>query len=192
MNDSISNGGTPAHSVAWYMLSAQEAAAKLQVDPRQGLSAAEAERRLAQYGPNRLKEQAPRPVWLKLLDQFKSLLILILILAAGVAWVVGDFKDTIVILVVVMFNAILGFYQEHRAEQSLAALKNMLALQARCVAMAASTRLPPTPWCRAMSSCWRPATAFRRTDACSNAINWKSTNPPSPANRMRSPSRSNP
>ncbi len=131
MSDSTLNSRAPDDSIAWHVLSTQEAAAKLQVDPLQGLSAAEAERRLAHYGPNRLTEQAPRPIWLKFFDQFKSLLILILILAAGVAWVVGDFKDTIVILVVVVFNAILGFYQEHRAEQSLATLKNMLALQAR-------------------------------------------------------------
>ncbi len=131
MSDSTLSSPAPDASIAWHVLSAQEAAAKLQVDPRQGLSIAEAERRLSHYGPNRLTERPPRPVWLKLIDQFKSLLILILILAAGVAWVVGDFKDTIVILVVVVFNAILGFYQEHRAEQSLATLKNMLALQAR-------------------------------------------------------------
>ncbi|HYQ91124.1 MAG TPA: HAD-IC family P-type ATPase, partial [Candidatus Competibacteraceae bacterium] len=131
MNDSIQPPHTADAPLAWHVLDASQAAAQLQVDPRQGLSSTEAERRLTHYGPNRLKEPAPRPVWLKLLDQFKSLLIVILILAAGVAFVVGDLKDTIVILVVVVFNAILGFYQEHRAEQSLATLKNMLALHAK-------------------------------------------------------------
>ncbi len=127
---------TPQHPVTpavtpWHTLSPAATAAALQVDPHQGLGFSEAARRLAQYGPNRLVEKPPRPIWLKLLDQFKSLLILILILAAGVAYLVGDLKDAVVILVVVVFNALLGFYQEHRAEQSLAALKNMLALQAR-------------------------------------------------------------
>ena len=131
MNHSSQTHPTVDNPIAWHILNAQQAAAQLQVDPRQGLSSTEAERRLADYGPNRLKEPAPRPAWLKFFDQFKSLLILILILAAGVAFVVGDLKDTIVILVVVVFNAILGFYQEHRAEQSLASLKNMLALHAR-------------------------------------------------------------
>ena len=98
---------------------------------QRGLSSEEAERRLAKYGPNRLAELPPRPAWLKLADQFKSLLIVILLITAGLALLVGDVKDMVVILVVVVFNAVLGFYQEHRAEQSLAALKKMLALKAR-------------------------------------------------------------
>ena len=130
MANNLPTGHYPDKPVVWHVLTVEEAAAALQVDPRQGLGSAEADRRLAHYGPNRLAEQPPRPVWLRLLDQFKSLLILVLILAAAVAAVVGDLKDTAVILVVVLFNAVLGFYQEYRAEQSLAALKNMLALQA--------------------------------------------------------------
>ncbi|MGZ8996665.1 MAG: cation-translocating P-type ATPase, partial [Rhodospirillales bacterium] len=116
---------------AWHALSAEAVGARLEVDPAQGLSAADAERRLAERGPNRLSEVAPRPAWLRLLDQFKGVLILILVVAAVVAYFVGDLTDTIVILVVVVFNALLGFYQEHRAEQSLGALKRMLALKAR-------------------------------------------------------------
>ena len=98
---------------------------------QRGLSSEEAERRLAKYGPNRLAELPPRPAWLKLADQFKSRLIVILLITAGLALLVGDVKDMVVILLVVVFNAVLGFYQEHRAEQSLAALKKMLALKAR-------------------------------------------------------------
>ena len=116
---------------AWHALSPEALAARLDVDPAQGLSAADAEGRLAEHGPNRLSEVAPRPAWLRLLDQFKGVLILILAVAAVVAYFVGDLTDTIVILVVVVFNALLGFYQEHRAEQSLGALKKMLALKAR-------------------------------------------------------------
>jgi Ca2+-transporting ATPase len=120
-----------ARERAWHALSTQEVAASLDVDPARGLSAAEAERRLGERGPNRLSEVAPRPAWLRFLDQFKGVLILILAVAAVVAYFVGDLTDTIVILVVVVFNAVLGFYQERRAEQSLGALKKMLALKAR-------------------------------------------------------------
>jgi Ca2+-transporting ATPase len=116
---------------AWHALSSEAVAARLGVDPALGLSAAAAERRLAERGPNRLSEVAARPAWLRFLDQFKGVLILILAVAAVVAYFVGDLTDTIVILVVVVFNAVLGFYQEHRAEQSLGALKKMLALKAR-------------------------------------------------------------
>jgi len=116
---------------AWHALTIDEACARQGVDVRLGLSAGEAEGRLARNGPNRLAEKPPRPAWLRLSDQFKSTLILILIAAAALAYVVGDLKDAVVILVVVVLNALLGFYQENRAEQSLAALKKMLATQAR-------------------------------------------------------------
>ncbi|MFP5344359.1 MAG: cation-translocating P-type ATPase, partial [Gammaproteobacteria bacterium] len=118
-------------ATAWHTISREQAAAGLNADSRLGLAATDAARRLAGHGPNRLTEKPPRPAWLRFLDQFKSMLILILIVAAGVAFLIGDVKDMVVILIVVLFNAALGFYQEHRAEQSLAALKKMLALKAR-------------------------------------------------------------
>jgi Ca2+-transporting ATPase len=96
-----------------------------------GLTEAEARQRLARFGPNRLKEKPQRPVWMKFLDQFKNLLVIVLIGAAALAGAIGDIKDAVVILVVVVFNACLGFYQEYRAEATLAALKKMLAQHAR-------------------------------------------------------------
>jgi len=111
----------------WHEVSASEATRRLKVDPAVGLSSAEAASRHAHYGPNRLKESPPRSRWLLLADQFKGVLILVLIGAAVLAAVIGDLTDAIVILIVVMVNAFLGFSQEHRAEQSLAALKKMLA-----------------------------------------------------------------
>lgn len=103
----------------------------LAVEPEHGLSQEESARRLAALGPNALPTTAPRPIWLKFLDQFKSLLILILIGAAVLAGVVGNLKDAAVIVAVVLLNAALGFYQEHRAEQSLAALRGMLPVRAK-------------------------------------------------------------
>ena len=97
----------------------------------QGLNVAEAQQRLKQYGPNRLREKPPRPAWLKFLDQFKDLLVIVLAGAAVLAGAIGDIKDAVVILIVVAFNACLGFYQEYRAEATLAALKKMLAQRAR-------------------------------------------------------------
>ena len=87
--------------------------------------------RLRLYGANQLDEKPPRSAWYLLLSQFKSFLILVLIVAAILAAIIGDLTDGAVILVVVIINALLGFYQEFQAEKSLAALKNMLALQAK-------------------------------------------------------------
>jgi len=111
----------------WHQVSATEATQRLGVDPVAGLSSDEAATRQSKYGPNRLKEVPPRSRWLLLLDQFKGILILVLIGAAVLAAAIGDLGDAAVILVVVLINAVLGFSQEYRAEQSLAALKKMLA-----------------------------------------------------------------
>lgn len=111
---------------AWHRLSVEDTIHYLQVDSRFGLDAEEARKRAGLYGPNRLSEKPPRSPWLLFFSQFKSILILILIFAAGLAAAIGDITDAIVILFVVTINAIVGFYQEYRAEQSLAALKKML------------------------------------------------------------------
>ena len=116
---------------AWHSLSAQATAETLGANPASGLSSEEAAARLARHGENRLAETPPRPVWLKLLDQFRSYLVIVLLFAAVLASAIGDLKDAVVILVVVVLNAVLGFYQEHRAERTLAALKGMLAPRAR-------------------------------------------------------------
>ena len=115
----------------WHTLAVAEVALELGVTPAHGLAETEAESRLAQHGENRLLEAKPRPQWLKFLDQFKNFLVIVLLFAAALAWAIGNPKDAAVILIVVLFNAALGFYQEHRAEKTLAALKGMLATRAR-------------------------------------------------------------
>ncbi|MCA1972820.1 MAG: cation-translocating P-type ATPase [Caenispirillum sp.] len=119
------------HDTAWHTLEHGQAAEALDVDPAAGLSPEAAATRLSQVGENRLAEAPPIPAWVKFLGQFKSFLVVVLLLAAVLAWAIGDLKDAVVILVVVVFNACLGFWQEHRAEQTLAALKGMLAPKAR-------------------------------------------------------------
>lgn len=115
----------------WHTLTPAEALTAQHCNPQQGLDDTEVTSRRARYGENRLLEARQRPAWLKFLDQFKNFLVIVLLFAAVLAWLVGDLKDAVVILLVVVFNAGLGFYQEHRAEQTLAALKNMLAAHAR-------------------------------------------------------------
>ncbi|MEK7279693.1 MAG: calcium-translocating P-type ATPase, PMCA-type [Nitrospirota bacterium] len=90
-----------------------------------GLSGTEAERRLSEYGPNRLKEAKKKTPLLILLDQFKDFMILVLIGAAIISGIIGDPEDTIVIVIIVFLNALIGFIQEYRAERALEALKSM-------------------------------------------------------------------
>ena len=113
-----------------YLLSADQVLRQLASNAMTGLSSAEAERRLQRHGPNRLTEKPPKSPILLLRDQFKGFLILVLIGAALLAGAIGDLKDALVILLVVSVNALLGFYQEYRAEQSLGALRKMLAPEA--------------------------------------------------------------
>ena len=116
---------------SWHTLTPEAATTAFDVNATRGLATPEADARLARYGENKLIEAKPRPLWLKFFDQFKNILVIVLLFAATLAWVIGDLKDAVVILVVVLFNASLGFYQERRAEQTLAALKDMLAARTR-------------------------------------------------------------
>lgn len=101
--------------------------------PSEGLTSEEAARRLARYGPNQLEERGRRPPWLLFLQQFTSAMILVLVVAAVISAIVGDLKDTVVIMAVVTLNGIVAFVQEYRAERAMAALKQMTSPTARVV-----------------------------------------------------------
>lgn len=120
-----------AQQLSWHVLTVEDAGRRLDSDSERGLSADEARQRLERAGPNALPEQPPRPLWALYLDQFKSLLTLVLLAAGVLAGFIGDTVDMGVILVVVLFNSCLGFYQEYRAERILDALKAMLARHSR-------------------------------------------------------------
>lgn len=121
---------TPPPSNA-YRRDAAEVADSLAVVPALGLATADAERRTAAWGANELAEPARRPQWLRLLDQFRSWLIGILLAAAVIAGIIGEIKDAFVIAVVLLVNATIGYLQERRAERSLEALRQMLVPTAR-------------------------------------------------------------
>ena len=124
---------------------AQAVAASLGVDPNTGLSQAEAERRLAQYGSNELASAPPVPKWKKFLAQFKDPLVYLLLAATGIsliAWFIekanvapgaegGEILpfDAIVIVLILIVNAVLGYIQEAKAEEAVEALSQMTAPQ---------------------------------------------------------------
>jgi Ca2+-transporting ATPase len=122
---------TTSAQVQWHAVRADDAARRLDVDPGTGLSTAEAGRRLREHGPNLLAEAAREPRWRAFLRQFRDLLILILLVAAVVSLVVTrEWETPVVIVLVVLLNATIGFVQESRAEASLEALKRMLVTTA--------------------------------------------------------------
>ena len=97
-----------------------------------GLTSESAASLLSTHGPNRLAEAPPTPAWKRFLSQFTNVLTIILIAAAAISWIVAkELKTPVVVMVVVLTNAIIGFVQENRAEASLAALKKMLSSHAR-------------------------------------------------------------
>ena len=95
----------------------------------QGLAEEEAEKRLTQYGENKLKEKKEINTFLLFLNQFKSFLILILIAATIISFFLGKIVDAIVIFLIVLFNATFGFIQEYKAEKAIAALKKLTSAQ---------------------------------------------------------------
>ena len=120
---------TDPTDLPWHALPVSEVLTELGSDPN-GLSDAEAARRLEEVGPNRLPEEPPVPAWRRFLRQFNNLLIYVLLAAAAVTAALGDWIETGVILAVVVINALIGYVQEGKAEAALAALRSMLALQA--------------------------------------------------------------
>jgi len=123
----------------------------LGVDPEQGLSAAEAARRLAQHGPNSLRTTPPRPAWRRLLAQFQDPLVYLLLVAVVIAlgaWFIegrhGWPVDAVVITLVVLLNAVLGYVQEARAADAVAALARMTAVMSSVLRDGRVQRVPST------------------------------------------------
>lgn len=117
----------------WYNKSKEELLSELDTSMDNGLTTSEVESRLSKYGHNELKEEEKKSLMSKIIAQFSDFLILILIGAAVVSIVVGEVKDAIVILSIVIVNAFLGIYQEGRAEKSLEALKKMASPNAKVI-----------------------------------------------------------
>ena len=101
-----------------FTLSAQDVAHSLHLQPDNGLTAKELLQRKKRYGINQLPSPPQRQAWQVFIAQFKSVLILILAGASVLSAAIGNIKDAVVILAVMLINALLGFYQEWRAEQT--------------------------------------------------------------------------
>ncbi|MEH2457278.1 cation-translocating P-type ATPase [Nostoc sp.] len=158
----MSANSLPEGAAVWHSLEVDKALDLLDSNPDSGLTPQEIQQRLQKYGPNELEEIAGRKAWEILLDQFKNIMLLMLIGVALISglidlwgWRTGTlkpgevpFKDTIAILAIVILNGILGYVQESRAEKALAALKKLTSplvrviREARLVEIAAKELVP--------------------------------------------------
>jgi len=131
-----------AEAVVWHAVPAEQVVGRLRTDPAAGLDASEASRRLAQYGLNRLPEGKQRGPLMRFLAQLNNILVYVLLGAGFVKLMVGLWLDAAVILGVVIINALLGFFQEGKAEKALDSIRNMLSAEARTI-RGRETRLIP-------------------------------------------------
>jgi Ca2+-transporting ATPase len=125
----------------WHHLPSDEVIKQTGSSP-EGLNSETVASKLAEFGPNELLEKKKKPAWLLFVHQFKDFMILVLVAAAVIAGIVGDLTDTIIIMVIVLLNAVVGFVQEYRAEKAMEALKKIAALQAQVMRNGKPVTLP--------------------------------------------------
>ncbi len=127
---------------AWHELLTHEALHLLETGEREGLSQQAAAERLHRHGENALPERAGRSLVAMLLGQFADFMIVVLLAAALISGWLGEIKDALAIVVIVLLNAVIGFIQEYRAEQAMAALRKLAAVSARVLRDGAPEMLP--------------------------------------------------
>ncbi|HOI45036.1 MAG TPA: HAD-IC family P-type ATPase, partial [Candidatus Aminicenantes bacterium] len=118
---------------AWHSMTVPQVLKTLETDSHEGLSDAEVKKRLERHGFNELKKEEKVSPWTIFFAQFKNILIIILLAATLLSALVGEVFDAVLILVIVIFCAVLGFFQEYKAERALDALKKMLSPSVRVI-----------------------------------------------------------
>jgi P-type Ca2+ transporter type 2C len=126
----------------WYARSPDEVATNLGVDPAAGLSAGRAAELLSANGPNALPEEKPKPGWRRFLDQYRSYMQIILIVAAIVSLLIKEWSTGILLLALTVLNAVIGLRQEGKAESAMNALKSMMKATARVRRDGSESQIP--------------------------------------------------
>ena len=115
----------------WFARTPEAVAEAFGVNPDQGLSGHRADALLAASGPNALPEEEPRPGWLRFLDQYRTYMQIILVVAAVVSLLIQEWGTAVLLVVLTVLNAVLGLRQEGKAESAMNALKSMMKATAR-------------------------------------------------------------
>ena len=142
MNSQVTTG-SQSDLTPWHAVAADQVIRRLDTNVQSGLSAADVRQRLEKYGHNRLPEGRKQGPFKRFLLQFNNILVYVLLGAGFVKLMVGLLLDASIILAVVVLNALLGFFQEGKAEKALDSIRNMLSAEARTV-RDGETRLVPS------------------------------------------------
>jgi Ca2+-transporting ATPase len=135
---------TPKGDHSWHAMGAEDVLEELDTLAERGLTAEEAESRLQEFGPNQLAEAPPTTFWQMLWEQFNNFVVILLIVAALVSALLGDFIEAGAIMAIVILNATLGVVQERSAEQALAALRRLAAPEADVIRDGSRQTVPAT------------------------------------------------
>jgi Ca2+-transporting ATPase len=150
---------------SWHALTPEEAMQELKV-AEAGLSTQEAQNRLATYGANELRKEKGKSPFTIFLHQFKDVLMIILVVATALSVIMGEFIDALIILVIILVSAILGFRQEYRSSRALEALKKMTTPTALFCVTEKKFVFPPASLCQVTSLCFTRATRFLLMRGC--------------------------
>src|ERR1700761_8481474 len=115
----------------WYARTPEDIAAAVGVDPAAGLTAARAAELLARNGPNALPEEKAKPGWLRFLDEYRSYMQIILVVAALVSLLIKEWSTGVLLVLLTILNAVVGMRQEGKAESAMNALRSMMKATAR-------------------------------------------------------------
>ena len=131
----------------WYAMEYEEVVENLKTNIDKGLTQEEVEKKRAEYGANELKEQQKKSIFIKFLEQFKDFMIIVLIISAIISGVIGVIEgegitDSIIIMIVIIVNAIIGVAQENKAEKSLEALQKLSSHVAKVIRNGDVTVIP--------------------------------------------------
>jgi len=130
------------HFTAWHAVPLEDALSRLKTSPTEGLTTEEAATRLKIYGFNQLEEAPPTTIWQMLWEQFNNFVIVLLLIAALISAILGDWVEASAIMAIVILNAAMGVIQERRAEEALAKLKELAAPEANIMRNGRRITLP--------------------------------------------------
>src|SRR6185437_4536681 len=125
-----------------FALSADELSSMMHTDCINGISPPEAEKRARRFGPNSYKTQSSKSIWFIFIQQFRSPIVYLLLFGAGVSVYFRDYLDAIAIIIVILNNALIGFFMELQARSSMNALKKMDVILAKVIRDGATREIP--------------------------------------------------